>query len=209
MKQNNLGTKTLTLQYLEGLLTVEELQQFSAALDGTDIALDARARPPRYIAGIESLFPEIQFVLSNDFVQALFVGVATNALYDVLKELVKLIRKLLCNKSFVKIKNGEVDTKTVPNIHFTIGEIHAVLPVNVDDEKYNYFVDKMFETVKEQAVAKKKRASIPGEREGVHLQRFHSPKAFYLVLNESTGQSELITKEKYAIRSIHKHSHKK
>ena len=52
------------------------------------------------------------------------------------------------------MQNGKITTNVVPSIHFNIGQMHAVLPMDIDDEKFKYFVDKAFETINEQTVAK-------------------------------------------------------
>lgn len=58
--------------------------------------------------------------------------------------------------------------------------MHAVLPVEVDDEKYEYFVNKMFETANAQTVTKES----------------------YLVLDSTTGEVQLLTKEQIVAKTI-------
>lgn len=186
MKQKKVPEKTLGLEYLDGAFTNEELQQFSNALEKSGITFVSRATKPRHIAGIETLFPQIQVFLSNDLVEAIALGLATNALYDVLKLLAKLMRKLSCNKPFAKMQNGKIDAEAVPNIHFNIGSVHAVLPVEVDDKKYEYFVDKMFESVNAQTITKET----------------------YLVLDDASGEVQLLTKEQIAINSYNENYRK-
>ena len=180
MKRKKVHPKTLGLEYLNGAFTDQELKQLSNTLEKSGITLVSNATRPRHIAGIETLFPQIQIFLSHDIIQAIATGLAANVLYDTLKALIKLVRKLSSNKPFAKIQNGNIDTAAVPNIHFNIGSMHAVLPVEVDDEKYEYFVNKMFETANAQTVTKES----------------------YLVLDSTTGEVQLLTKEQIVAKTI-------
>lgn len=70
------------------------------------------------------------------------------------------------------MQNGKVDTNATPTIHFNIGQMHAVLPMDIDDEKFKYFVDKAFESVNEQSIAKET----------------------YFIYSEKTGEAKQYTK---------------
>ena len=104
-------------------------------------------------------------------------------MYDALKAFPKLVRKLSQGKPFFKVKAGGTITQSVPNIHFTIGKMHAVLPMETDDEKYEYFVDKMFEFASNQQVSEMS----------------------YLILDDTTGDMQLLTREQFLEKIRNEH----
>ena len=153
-KKRKMSTSTVGLAYLQGAFNSEDLLVLESELKDSGLSLVPRETPPKYIMGIEEFFPQIQAFLSPDVVQVLCEGIATNAIYDGIKWFLFSLRKIAKKKTLTKVQNGKFTTDVVPTIHFNIGQMHAVLPMNIDDEKFKYFVDKAFETVNEQTVTK-------------------------------------------------------
>ena len=137
-------TNTIGLEYQQNAFETEELKELENGLSGCGISLKIHENTPKYIMGIEDLFPQIQIFLSPDIVQAICLGAVSGALWDGIKLFFKSLRKMVKKKPFTHISNGKVDTNATPNIHVNIGESHVVLPMDIDDEKFEYFVDKMF-----------------------------------------------------------------
>ena len=147
-------TSAVGLAYLQGAFNSEDLLALESGLKENNLSLVSQATSPKYIMGIEDFFPQIQAFLSPDLVHVLCQGIATNAIYDGIKWFLFSLRQIAKKKTLTKVQNGKITTNVVPSIHFNIGQMHAVLPMDIDDEKYKYFVDKAFETISEQSVAK-------------------------------------------------------
>ena len=137
-------TNTIGLEYQKNAFETEELKELENGLSGCGISLKTHENTPKYIMGIEDLFPQIQIFLSPDIVQAICLGAVSGALWDGIKLFFKSLRKMVKKKPFTHISNEKVDINATPNIHVNIGESHVVLPMDIDDEKFEYFVDKMF-----------------------------------------------------------------
>lgn len=91
-------------------------------------------------ASIDLFVPIMQILLSPDFLVALEQGIVTNAAYDGVKHLLNSVRKMFCKRNVYKIESNSVRTEE-PNIQFVIGDKHLILPVDVDDNKFEYAVD--------------------------------------------------------------------
>lgn len=87
--------------------------------------------------GIEDFFPQIQAFLSPDIVQVFCQGIATNAIYDGIKWFLFSLRQIAKKKTLTKVQNGKITTNVVPLIHFNIGQMHVVLPMDIEDEKFS------------------------------------------------------------------------
>ena len=58
--------------------------------------------------------------------------------------LLSFIRNKFYHHPICKIQGGKVTEETA-NIHFVVGNNLLVLPIDIDDEKYQYTVDKFME----------------------------------------------------------------
>lgn len=153
-QKKKIPTCAIGLDYLQGAFNNEDLLILENELKDSKLSLMSHETPPKHIMGIEDFFPQIQAFLSSDVVQAICLGLATNAIYDGIKCFLVLLRQLAKKKPLSKVQNGKVTTNVTPTVHFNIGQMHAVLPMDIDDEKFKYFVDKAFESVNEQSIAK-------------------------------------------------------
>lgn len=151
-KQKEVQNNAVGLLYLYGAFDGEDLQFLDGILKQNELEFVSHVTPPRSIAGIEEFFPQIQIFLSSDIVQTICLGVATNTIYDAIKYFVLSVRNLARKKPMYKVEASKGVTKVTPTIHFNIGKMHAVLPVEIDDEKFKYFVDKAFETADEKTL---------------------------------------------------------
>ena len=166
-------TNTIGLEYQQNAFETEELKELENGLSGCGISLKIHENTPKYIMGIEDLFPQIQIFLSSDIVQAICLGVVSGALWDGIKLFFKSLRKMVKKKPFTHISNGKVDTNATPNIHVNIGESHVVLPMDIDDEKFGYFVDKMFESINRDTVTEEKYAFYDVEKQTLEYYSRH------------------------------------
>lgn len=149
-QKRKIPKKTVGLTYLEESITKDELSVLENNLKSCELVLLSREKRPQYIAGIEDFFPQIQVFLSPDVLQTICLGLATNAIYDGIKWFLLSLCRIVKEKPFVKISNGIIHKNEMPTIHFNLGQMHVVLPMDIDDEKFKYFVDKAFEAAKDQ-----------------------------------------------------------
>ena len=166
-------TNTIGLEYLQNSFETEELKELENGLADCGISLKTHENTPKHIMGLEDLFPQIQIFLSSDIAQAICLGVASSALWDGIKLFFKTLRKTVKKKPFTHISNGKVDTNATPNIHVNIGKSHIVLPMDIDDNKFEYFVDKMFESINQDTITEEKYASYDAEKETLEYYSRH------------------------------------
>ena len=166
-------TNTIGLEYQKNAFETEELKELENGLSGCGISLKTHENTPKYIMGIEDLFPQIQIFLSSDIVQAICLGVVSGALWDGIKLFFKSLRKMVKKKPFTHISNEKVDINATPNIHVNIGKSHVVLPIDIDDEKFEYFVDKMFESINRDTVTEEKYAFYDAEKQTLEYYSRH------------------------------------
>ena len=166
-------TNTIGLEYQQNAFETEELKELENGLSNYDISLKTHANSPKYIMGIEDLFPQIQIFLSPDIVQTICFGVASSALWDSIKIFLKSLRNMVKKKPFTHVSNGKVDTNATPNIHVNIGKSHIVLPMDIDDEKFEYFVDKMFESINQDTITEEKYAFYDTENQTLEYYSRH------------------------------------
>lgn len=166
-------TNTIGLEYQKNAFETEELKELENGLSGCGISLKTHENTPKYIMGIEDLFPQIQIFLSSDIVQAICLGVVSGALWDGIKFFFKSLRKMVKKKPFTHISNEKVDINATPNIHVNIGKSHVVLPMDIDDEKFEYFVDKMFESINRDTVTEEKYAFYDAEKQTLEYYSRH------------------------------------
>ena len=91
-------------------------------------------------ASIDFFVPIILFVTSEAFL----VGLASNAAWDVFTTITRFAYNKFHNQKVRKVYSDKTVEET-PNIHFDIGNNRFVLPVDIDQEKYEYAVDKFYE----------------------------------------------------------------
>ncbi len=151
-KQKAILKSTMAIDYLENSFTKEELHLIEDTLKEGSIKLLTRSHTPKHIAGVEEFFPQIMMLLSPDIVSLICQGLLTNALYDALKSSVIHIYSSIKKKPLTRIQNGKIETDVIPNVHLKIGKSSMILPINLDEEKFKYCVDKMFEAINRDVV---------------------------------------------------------
>lgn len=161
------------LEYLENTFESDEIKELESGLNMLGIDLKVRSNPPKPIMGIENLFPQIQILLSSNIVQEICLGVVTGAIWDGIKLFFKSLRKMVKKKPFTRVSNGKADTKATPNIYVNIGKSHIVLPMDIDDKKFEYFVDKMFETINQDTTTEEKYAFYDSKNETLEYYSRH------------------------------------
>ena len=130
--------------YLKNCFDESELDEIAEYLDSNGLILRTEEKIPFMVnASIDFLYPIVEIFLSPKL-ESLWIGLATNALYDVIKTLLVRIRRKITSQPTFKIQGGII-SKTPPSIHFIIGNIHYVLPLDVDDETFKSSIDKYFD----------------------------------------------------------------
>lgn len=149
-------TKLIGLKYHQNIFEAEEIRDLEKDLNQYGIELQTQSNAIQYIMGIEDLFPQIQVFLSPQIVQSIGFGILSGAIWDGVKLFLCSLRKKMMKKPFACILKGEIDTNATPNIYVNIGKSHIVLPMDIDDKKFEYFVDKMFESINHDIVTEEK-----------------------------------------------------
>lgn len=140
----NVENPDIGIIYCKDSFTDSELKTLVNELMAHGLRLAAKERSPYINASIDFFIPFLQIILSPEMVSALSQGLLTSAAYDAIKILLVFIRKKFHNHPICKIQGGQVTEETA-NIHFVVGNNKLILPVDVDDKKYQYAVDKFME----------------------------------------------------------------
>lgn len=177
MKEDS--SKVILIDALPGALTSEDIKELEECIIQEDICLKVHSHNPRYMNGIEDLFAQIQIICSQEVLFALFTGVLASGIYDVLKSFLCKIYDKMKGRHVTKVQSGKIE-EVSPKIHFIIGDVKVILPLDIDDEKYEYFVDKMFESMKDETITKKE----------------------FCIWNKETGQVEYYTRIEIAKKNV-------
>lgn len=165
--QKKVPKSTVGIDYLEGTLSDDALKEIEDCLHTASLSLYAHSHKPKHIAGIEDFFAQVSIVLSPDVVAAICTGLITSGVYDVIKKALCFIYSNLKTKKLTKIQNGKITENVTPTVHFTIGKNHAVLPLDISDEKFCYFVDGFFKAVSAETVTKEQYIYFDREQDGL------------------------------------------
>ncbi|MBD5160790.1 MAG: hypothetical protein HDT14_01965 [Oscillibacter sp.] len=130
--------------YLKDSFNDSELETLVNELAAHNLRLAAKERSPYINASIDIFVPFLQIMLSPEMVAALSQGLLTNATYDAIKMLLAFVRKKFHHHPICIIQSGKVTEETA-NIHFVVGNNLLILPIDVDDKKYQYTVDRFLE----------------------------------------------------------------
>ena len=144
-----LNNNTITIEYLKGLLSSEDIDELKQSFNDTDTLVEVKSYPPRVMAAIDELFSDIAINLSSDVVSGIFIGVISNGVFAALISCLKKIRYRVKNKKLHKVSAGEITDKT-PNVYIKIDNLNIQVPISAKDEEYEYFTEHVFESVKEQ-----------------------------------------------------------
>lgn len=127
---------------IKGCFRDPEIEKAESEMKTYDLKLKIYQDPEyRFCnASIDLFVPIMQILLSPEFLFALGQGIVTNAAYDGVKHLLNSVRKMFCKHNVYKIESNSIRTEEA-NIQFIIGDKHLILPVDVDDNKFEYAVD--------------------------------------------------------------------
>lgn len=146
----------IVIDYLENAFTEEELNEMSELLNEYGFSVWGHPHRPRYIQGIEDLFAQITIVLPPDLLQQIVIGLATNGLYDCIKVFFSSLWRKIKAKKLSKIQSGKITENVNPTVHIQAGDLKVVLPTELEEEKFKYFVDRMFECINPETIKEEK-----------------------------------------------------
>ena len=130
--------------YGKGSFKDSELEALANEFAAYGLRLAAKERSPFINAAVDFFIPFLQIMLSPEMVSALSQGLLSCATYDAIKMLLASIRNKFYHHPICKIQGGKI-TEVTANIHFVVGNNLLVLPIDIDDKKYQYTVDKFME----------------------------------------------------------------
>jgi len=102
-------TDKIKLQYLKGIIPVEDLELVRSKLGEYGIGFEWHDISDEPQAGVEELLAPIILYLSSDVVQAYLLGLATSASYDVIKSTVMDLWRNISGKKLSKITLADIE----------------------------------------------------------------------------------------------------
>ena len=111
------------------------------------------------MAAFDDIISVVIIYFTHDFWTKVLEGLTVAAVIEGLKNLFGQFKKIMQSKKLYKTTADKVSEKQ-PTISKKGPNINIVLPVGVSDEKFNYCIDKSFESVKDAAPLIKKKETI-------------------------------------------------
>lgn len=141
---------TLLIVYNEGLLTLDDQQKIQKALEGNiHIAFWAKKNGPMN-AAFDDIFTVLSIAISPDAWEQFFSGIAVAATIGAVKLLGRELKKILVKKKIYKVTADTIEEPR-PTIGIRGQNINIILPADISDEKFEYCIDKAFESVQAQS----------------------------------------------------------
>ena len=102
-------TDTIQLQYLKGIISVDDLKLIRFKLGDHNIGFEWHDISDEPQASVEELLAPIILYLSSDVVQAYLLGLATSASYEVIKSTVLDLWRHISGKKLAKITMTDIE----------------------------------------------------------------------------------------------------
>lgn len=154
-RKQNIPSATVCIDYLQNAFTLSEIKDMTEMLSTENLILKTKSHSPKHILGIDELFAQISIYLPPDIVMLLCQTVITRGTYDCLKALITRVYKFIRNKPFTAIKNGVIIENSIPNVHLVVGNNKIILPMALEQEKFEYALDTFKEVVNDKTVTTK------------------------------------------------------
>lgn len=134
----------VVIVYCEGSFEKVELGLLKDTISQQNMTLWAYPRSPYAQASIDLFFPFLEIGLSPEIMGEIYRNTVTSGAYDAIKLMLGHIYKKFHKRPIYKLQNNRIKEET-PNIQFRMGNNCLVLPVDVDNEKFRYVVDRFME----------------------------------------------------------------
>ena len=132
--------------YDEGLLTSADQQELQKTLDDNIyIAFWAKKNGP-VNAAFDGIFTTLNVEIPSDLWEQFLSGIAVSAAISAVKLLCRELKKILTKKKVYKVTPNTID-ESRPTIGIRGQNINIILPADISDEKFEYCIDKAFESV--------------------------------------------------------------
>lgn len=177
-RKKDVPSSTIFIDYLRNAFTSTEIEEMKKTLSTEKLQLATKSHMPQHILGIEELFAQISIFLPPDIVMMLCQTIITRGTYDCLKALIMQVYKYIKNKPFSRIKNSEIIEGDIPNVHLIVGNNKIILPMNLEQDKFEYALDTFKDVVNSKSV------------ETRHFSKFNEEKGCF----ECYEESELVLK---------------
>ncbi len=180
MVNNKPKSNEIVIDYLENTFTEDELDNLSEMLSEANLSIWGHSHRPKHINGIEDLFAQITVILPPDLLQQIVIGLTINGLYDCIKLFFSSLWKIIKTKKLTKIQGEKITENVMPTVHIQAGDLKVVLPTELEEEKFKYFIDRMFECINPETIKEAK----------------------YGFYDENSGEITLLTTQQIAEKAI-------
>ena len=144
-------TDTIKLQYLKGIIPVDDLELVRSKLREHGIGFEWHDISDEPQTSVEELLAPIILYLSSDVVQAYLLGLATSASYDVIKSSVLDLWRHISGKKYSKITSTDIEEVDANFANFDLDvntsgktRVKFMLKGNIPDSLKEKCIDKAF-----------------------------------------------------------------
>lgn len=145
-----MNDKTFAIEYLEKCLSEEDIADIETQLLDYGYSLKSYEHDRSVQASLDVLFAQVKVFLSSDVFRDVLIGLAVNAFTDV----VHLIYSKMKNRRVTKLQGGKI-RQHAPVIHIILGKTRIVVPTDIEEKKFEIFVNKLLEKIPELDPGKK------------------------------------------------------
>ena len=163
MEKYRPATNEIFIDYLENAFTEEELDNLAKQVGEHNYLIYGHPHSPKHINGIEELFAHITIYLPHDLIKDILIGLSINGSYDCIKMFFVNFWRIIKAKKLTKIQGGKITEGASPVVHARAGNMSFVIPIELEEEKFKYFVDKMFSSIDTQTIKETKYAFYENE----------------------------------------------
>lgn len=156
MENRKPKSNEIVIDYLENAFTEEELENLSGLLSECNLSIWGHPHRPMHINGIEDLFAQITVFLPPDLLYQIVIGFVTNGCYDCVKAFFVNLWRIIKTKALTKIQGGRIIENVSPTVHVQAGDMKIVIPTDLEEDKFKYFVDRMFECINPETIKEDK-----------------------------------------------------
>lgn len=145
MKDTNEKQNRIRIDYLDGLIDTNTLNECKSEIEKAGFELLLHPYTKQYLNGVEEIFSAITIFISSDIFKNVIDGIAA---IEVLVCIPIKIYNAIKNKKVKIIRPKKVIEET-PSVSIKAKNINILIPTELDEDKFKYCIDKAFESIRD------------------------------------------------------------
>lgn len=135
------------IEFQKGLLSDEEMLELQKSTESI-CPIGFQPKDTHVLAAFEDIISAVTVYITPDFWTQLYAGLATNVISSGIIFAITQIKKAIQKKRVYKVTADGADEK-IPTIGIRTHHVNIILPTDISDDKFEYCVDRAFESVQD------------------------------------------------------------